>query len=84
MSKKMRFVYTFEDYDWSVSENWHVPLQNTLLTNQDLSPMLEPQGIAETRVWLHDGCHGYTNEIATSFTSKGMLAWRWRKNLQRR
>jgi len=33
------FVYTFEDYHWSVRENWHVTLQ-TLSPNQDLSPML--------------------------------------------
>ena len=37
--KKMRFVYTFEDYHWSVREIWHVTLQ-TLSSNQDLSSML--------------------------------------------
>ena len=37
--KKVRFVYTFEDYHWSVRGNWHMTLQ-TLSSIQDLSPNL--------------------------------------------
>ena len=37
--QKMRFVYTFEDYHWSVREHRRMTLQS-LSPNQDLSPML--------------------------------------------
>jgi len=38
--QKIRFLYTFEDYNWSVRDNWYVIL-TTLSSNQDLGPILE-------------------------------------------